>query len=763
MNIHETFLVLSWLGLFLLYHIPAFFTVRLLPSFFPKDIAGRICWIFVTGQAIFFFISAPFLVAHCSYQIFKISIITAWLIWFLISGYFIVRKSKIKFRRKAVSNFEQATVCSSSNILAPIVANVSLWILWFICNWTISKNTSSYFKPVTMTVLISAFVFTVFLWRKRNKFSIFKENPQIGSQRLFGTNIENIILVSLAGIIIVYIVLGYLFARFNNTDDIWYIGMGLGMINSPHMNLLEPTLNEYPNAPTYIFLSWELFVSCISDISGLHPLAGFRTAAPILLVPLCFIACAYLAKLILPKTRRCILLCLIFFGIFCLSDNGEWTHLNMGKSILFTIWMGKYVMYMICLPILIASWVELYTKPDSRIPLRLLLVTLVGIGTGLLTTFFLFVIINSIMFISSAVLMGIKYKTNLKVFMVAISRYQLVAYIYSFVPLAALGFFTLYLYKEMGTKVVSTGKPTLSFLFNEYEGHLAWNVLRVMYGYRNLLILIFAGLPFVYLWGRRNSLLFPVVFIFMLFIICVSDLFYPYWVYVLQASTIRWRFTYIISEGFLLAIVFSVISEQILSFVERKSVRIKALVCLIILNSSLIVCTGGFSQFSFANFPFNKGRYSGAHKSWGEKYNNIYAIPDYICELKDRLTPDMLFAGRVLADEEIAGYIPMLFSGVHQINVQRRFTGIALTGQMSVPEGDHANKNELLNRFQLQDIIDGKVEVETPEALELFDRYHVTTVISRKNKKLLNRLGYNPVLSTAEVTVWQRKPDWSSL
>ncbi|MDG2049125.1 MAG: DUF6077 domain-containing protein, partial [Myxococcota bacterium] len=171
-----------------------------------------------------------------------------------------------------------------------------------------------------------------------------------------------------------------LIAHRPDADDAYYINLVVATVGQPSQALLSgDTLHGYadvpPSLPVFRLMTWELFQSALSRVTGLPPLWLAHTLIPAL-VALCVpLAWARLAMRLVPR-HWLFVTGLTLLALICFGDGPK----GYGDFGLLRLQQGKSILLHIALPLCAAYGIEFAQRPSASAWLRLAAVQIASVG-----------------------------------------------------------------------------------------------------------------------------------------------------------------------------------------------------------------------------------------------------------------------------------------------------------------------------------------------------------------------------------------------
>lgn len=154
---------------------------------------------------------------------------------------------------------------------------------------------------------------------------------------------------------IIYVVLH----QHTDIDDSFYIAETNTILSQGKVLDIDPAsgLSEFPFAPTYKMVSYEVLLAVIVKIFSVNAAYLCHTILPVFLIALHYLIIINIAKKISPKNAVYFIFLYQVINMF-----SAYSGYSQGAFLLYRIWQGKAVMINIVIPILILTFFWIYEK-----------------------------------------------------------------------------------------------------------------------------------------------------------------------------------------------------------------------------------------------------------------------------------------------------------------------------------------------------------------------------------------------------------------
>jgi hypothetical protein len=504
-----------------------------------------------------------------------------------------------------------------------------------------------------------------------------------------------------------------------NADDAVYVSAALRMIDSPHVNLLEPSFGDESILahPAWQYDTWPLLVAVLSAITGTHVGIIFHSILPPILMLLVFSANLRLGEILFPKNQLSYAVATVII-FYCLNLRHDWPQ---GCFLISRLWQGKAVFLHVVLPTL--TYAVLAYLHQRRLSDYLLVYTSLLSSAGLSSTAIPVGLVSAVL-ISAAWLLLTRTKQSL----------QSVLFL-----CPALVIPVLLLYDIASQLRIYLAVPEVAHVIRTFSW---WNVASAFFD-TDYMSYAAPALPLVIAATRPTSKVvwaFLVLYPLLLMVFVLNPIPAEPIMKYFGMSGNFFRLFWLYPTAFLVAFVAVNMATYLGGLLSFRL----ALPVIQLLILSVIIA----SSVSSKGWPIN---------CWGMEKSlrladNVHKIPSEAYRLvKFICRQERLHSGKVLAPEEIAWFVPTYCTGVRLVGAREGYIYYFFGLQ-----GKHEEKILRLRLFQ---------ELRHPslsgsELGALLDRANVTTIIApRFNHELsfsLKDLGYSNVLSTDNYNVFCR-------
>ena len=135
-----------------------------------------------------------------------------------------------------------------------------------------------------------------------------------------------------------------------DADDTYYLGTAITCLQADRIYSIDPYNGALYSGVSlnYIFSPFPLFWSVLAKLSGVHPAILAHTVAPIVFIPLSYMVCFQIGKMVFKKKQEAPYILIAIMSVFNIFGNTS--VYTTSSFLLFRIWQGKSILCNIVLP-----------------------------------------------------------------------------------------------------------------------------------------------------------------------------------------------------------------------------------------------------------------------------------------------------------------------------------------------------------------------------------------------------------------------------